>query len=234
MYLGGAGQRPHHPLGRLEEDMSRKRRRLIARLRSSIPRVRIKAMEQLDTFAFESRLVVDLLFEALEDPDGDVRTEATHVLGMANWPIYEAIPLLIRKLKDPDVRVRSHAAYGLGHLEADRIAAGGTAACNPVTIDALIEAISDRTIGYEAIESLRRIGVAANKAVPALLTALESNYCVIDAAEALGAMGRYARCAVGALCRLLKSSDFGERKAAAKGLAGIGPDAGEAVPALLD
>lgn len=204
--------------------MSRKRRRLIARLRSANPRVRVKAMGYLDRFAYDSRLVVQLLIEALGDADGDVRAEAAFALSTAPRPLCEAIAPLIRNLKDPDARARSTAADALGRVAAD----------SPAAIDALIEAISDRSITADVIESLGRIGAGAKKAVPALLKSLEDNVFVCEAAEALGAMGDAARRAVPALCRLLRSSDAAERNAAAKGLAGIGPGAREAVPALLE
>ncbi|MHC4251099.1 MAG: HEAT repeat domain-containing protein, partial [Planctomycetota bacterium] len=100
----------------------------------------------------------------------------------------------------------------------------------------------------KAFLSLRRLGPAANAAVPALIEALEDRDLNVRyptsrpsvrtsestaAAGALGRIGPDARDAVPALAQALKDTDIFLRANAAEALGKIGPAAREAVPALV-
>lgn len=139
-----------------------------------------------------------------------------------------------RRLGAPDLGQRREAAYQLG-----RIGPGAKEA-----LPALVKAVDDpdKQVWSLALTAIANLGPAALPALPDLLRALDGHsgraasdrerlpQLQIRVGYALSRLGAGAR---PALIEALHSPDAGVRQGAACGLGGMGPDAAEAVPALM-
>ena len=110
-------------------------------------------------------------------------------------------------------------------------------------LPALLEYLNDRDVNTRrrTVEALTAMGPAAEKAIPALIKALDGDSFVAHGAmEALGAMGSRAKPAVAPLVRNFEKTKPDDREASyhqtkiLTALEQIGPGAVEAVPRLLE
>ncbi len=117
--------------------------KLIARLQSSAPAIRVRAAGELGRLG--ERSAVPALIGALASPHKDLRREAAGALGALRDP--RAVPALIRALDDPAWNVRFYAASALGEINDARAAA------------ALLEALSDPewNVRDQAAWALRKV-----------------------------------------------------------------------------
>ena len=196
---------------------------------------------------------VPLLLEALNNSNEAVRAHAAEALGGVGDGGHVAIPKLIAALKhDEDAGVRAAAARALGEM------AGG----NAEAVSALIEALSDsdRNVRGAAVRALGRVGSKAKAAVAALVALLDKVECneaiyrtfgaigpdakaaipVLEAAlpadpiGAAKALGRIGPASVPTLIKGLKHDNAYVRSSSALALRYLGPDASDAVPALIE
>src|SRR5262249_13179187 len=134
----------------------------------------------------------------------------------------KAVDPLINKLTGKSVKVRGQAANDL-------------AALGEVAVPALVKVLKgkDENARGHACVALAKIGPAAKEAVPALVASLNEKKGSTVPANAALALGRIGKAAVGALAEALKSKEAHVREHAASALKDIGPDAREAIPALI-
>src|SRR5262249_19146795 len=135
---------------------------------------------------------------------------------------------LVAILKDKDEVARRSAAQKLGELGQE----GKSAA--PALADALTKD-KDAFVRRFAAQSLGQIGKeVSTQAVPALAKALKSNSHKEDMTAAIEAMEKRGAAGVPPLKDALKSSEATVQYQAAKAIGQIGPDAKDAVKALID
>jgi predicted Zn finger-like uncharacterized protein len=175
------------------------------------------------------RVVPTLLKVLLEDPDRDVRAKAAFALGVLEGKAKAAVPTLNAALKDTNPLLRLAAATALGKI--------GTPArvCYP-TLDQLAKEDKQPEVRKAASEAIKKIGPPTRTDVQTLLIpALKNPNPDYRAAAAvcLWMLFREARDAVLPLSEALADTDEQVRSHAAFALAAIGPDAEEAVPALV-
>ncbi len=161
-------------------------------------------------------ILVAELIKGLGDPDAEMRALAAQSLGILQSRAISAIPALIQALGENDPGVRASAAAALGkigrHSETQ----------TPELVPALILSLGDeRTeVRVATAQALGEIGPGAAQAVPALSRALDDQACVVRVLMRVSPMvGR----SIGPCVQIV----------AAEALGKIGPDAAEAVPALL-
>ena len=193
------------------------------------------------------------LLEALNGPDTAVRAQAAKALEGIGGAGQAAAAQLIGMLKHEAAAVRAAAARALGEMADD----------NPEVVSRLIETLSDDNLRVRmaAVRALGRVGSSAREAVPALIKLIDkvdsSEHFAIyrafggigpdagaaipvleaalssDVVEASKALSRIGRAAVPTLIKGLKSESADVRTWCAFALAGIGPDARDAVPTLI-
>ena len=187
------------------------------------------------------------LLDALADADCYIRRHAASAIGNLGPGAAAARPALLRALRDEDERVRGLAAGALA-----RLGPGGAAAL-PVLLEEL-QAERDGDRRAAAAEYLACVGPEGRDAVPGLTRALRDVDARVraEAAGAVWSIARRASAAVPVLAALLTGEhgflteffddweattswsprDGRVQARAAQLLAGIGPDAAAAVPAL--
>ncbi len=138
-----------------------------------------------------------------------------------------AVPMLARFLTDSSVALREAAARALG--ETGPYAKAGVAD--------LARALDDgkSRVRRAAAQALGRIGPESVPAIPALATAMKDPAASVrrEAAEALGEIDFQSDAASAALALGVDDPEFGVRLAAVNSLVRFGPEAADAVPALL-
>ena len=158
--------------------------------------------------------------KTLQDPDDNVRNNASYGLKQTSPEANAMVPKLIEKLKDGDRDVRWIAAKALGKI--------GPAAKDAVPT--LMKALKDQ---YEDVRFVSRgaLVTIGSAAVPALVTALKSKNEELrrQAAEILGNMGSKAISAKPALIEALEDQNGEVRSWALKALNRIGIDANDAM-----
>ncbi|NEQ66222.1 MAG: NACHT domain-containing protein [Symploca sp. SIO2D2] len=164
-----------------------------------------------------SESALQFLMQALQNEDGNVRSNAAEALGKIGTEA--AVPALIQALQDEDYFVHRKAAEALGKI--------GTEAAVPALIQALQD--EDNYLRIKATEALGKIGTKA--AIQALTQALQdkSDDVRIHAAEALGKIGIEA--AIKALVQALQHEKDGVRSKAVEALRKI--DTESAIQALV-
>ena len=193
---------------------------------------------------------IPALMRLLEDPIPQVRRSAARALPRVapdGDRARKALPVLLEALQDPDENVRFDTARMLGGL----LRSGDKEAVAP-----LGQALTDRSlrVRHEVVDLLGRIGPAAEETVPALVEMLEQQSLRPSVIEVLGRIGPRAKDAVPALVAALKegppvdikkhteiSPGFGKgvvhksvRMRAVIALGQIGPEAKDALPALIE
>src|SRR5262249_4217552 len=106
-------------------------------------------------------------------------------------------------------------------------------------VNALIAGLKDSDLFVRrfSAQALGAIGAGAEAAVPNLTAILKDSKEKKEVQEAAAlALGKIGASGVGALMATLKhhDTDMSVRRAAVLGLAGVGPDAKPAIPALID
>jgi HEAT repeat protein len=164
----------------------------------------------------------------LKCPDAASRALAAKVLGSIGPASPAVLPELLRLLKeDTDASVRTEAARALGKI-GER-----AAAASRVIVAVLGDPLSGDGLRSAAAWALARVAPQAPGTAAALGAAAKdrSGHVGVSAAEALWKTSREPRQAVVALISRL--GDPAYRHAAVQALYRIGPDAKEALPALL-
>ncbi|MHC4405315.1 MAG: M56 family metallopeptidase, partial [Planctomycetota bacterium] len=198
------------------------------------------------------------LVQQLEDEDLWVRLRAVQAIGGRNPTDTEPVPALIKAMNDESGRVRVAAARALlriGPVNEQVVLAFIRASRD--NWKGVIQATDDffHLVGSEhndlvpeltemlkdpkarvricAVTALGNMGPKAKSAVPALVDAMKDDETLCLAEDALEKMGPAAKAAVPGLTEILGGTDLGASHCAARVLAAIGPDAREAVPALI-
>lgn len=193
--------------------------RLAAGVSDPNVRVRLAAVEFLETLQESAKPAVPALANALADPNRFVRWAAARTLARVG-PVRTdlTVPNLARLLGDPDLDVAKQAA--------ETLAGYGGAAKD--ALQAMIHAtgVGDAEIRVAAISTLSALGPAvAAPSVPALIQALGYADARVRraAADTLARFGEVARSAVPALERALYDEDNDVRRAASDALLSILP-----------
>lgn len=206
---------------------------LLPALRKSIPsllkaledpdvRVRLAALDMLETLGTEAVSATPTLNKLLGDPNKFVRWSAARTLGKIGVsPVAgQTADGLIKLLKDSDLDLQLTASLALEKLGPAMRSA----------VPALVEALHapDANLRIAAMRALVGIGRDAEPALPEITAALADKDSRVrrTAAEALARFGPAARPAIGALSETLKDSDPDVRKAASDALLTIPTDAG--------
>jgi HEAT repeat protein len=132
------------------------------------PGMRAGAAAALGRIGENARTVVNVMIEALKDPDARVRAAAADGLGRVGDEARAAIPRLVPLLKDPDAGVRLAAAFALGRIGPD------AATAVPDLAQALA-ADADANVRKEAARAFALLGLDAKAAIPALAKALRED-----------------------------------------------------------
>ncbi len=186
------------------------------------PSERINATEALALLGLSAQEAGPTLLSALTDADGTLKRHIVRALPSIGADPAAAIPRLQQLLHEKSRELRVSATAALGDY-------GEQAA--PAAADlARLLADDDLLVQRDAAAALSRLGPQAASAVPQLIAALrdDDGAVTIEAAQALTAIGQPA---VPPLIALLKDPQY--RNLAAAVLGDIGPDAVDAVPAIL-
>jgi HEAT repeat protein len=177
-------------------------------LSSSTARTRAAATQAL---ARLKRL--DLADAAKFSMDSDPRVRAAAADGLRDHR-NEAVPRLADMLFDPELAVAVEAARALKSNRADP----------PIAIWKLTEAVPREHLSSAAGDALAAYGVAAQRAVPAVVKAKQE--------DALKHIGPPSELDIPQVCESLARGDDQSRTLAAKCLAWLGPSGKSAAPAL--
>jgi HEAT repeat protein len=193
---------------------------LVGRLQSPRLSERVDAAKALCEAGAAADRAVPALVAALRDEYFDVRENAAEALRRRGTA---SVPTLLEALKGDHFYLRHYAARTLARLGPEARAA----------VSALGQSLSDSAIEVreKSAEAIANIGEPA-PVLPQLLKALEDPYGAREhAARALALAGRTA---VPGLVKALESGPPHARDSAIQALGRIGPDAAEAMPAMLD
>jgi len=162
------------------------------------------------------------LLKALDSDDESARMAAIHALVQQGGKIEGAIPALIRQLGDDSALVRAHAARALGQI--------GPAAKSAAEPLAKLTFDKEATVRREAVKAYRSIRPGPEVSIPLFTKLLEEAEPEVRT-QAMRAMAEEGKAVVPALIQALGS----EKSAywACVVLSDIGPDAQQAVPALV-
>lgn len=192
--------------------------------------------------------VVPVLIKALRDDCPLVREAAAGALGIIGRGQEETVPALIKALRDDDRGVRYRAAWWLGEIGE------GAKAAAPALVRALKEARAVRRLlihqtdnpdwgdkyRYESIVcknciiALGKIGPASKEVLPALVKTFELEEADWETCGvATKALANIGKPSVPSLVEALRDGSSWVRWQVAVTLGQIGPEAEEAVPALV-
>lgn len=195
---------------------------LMAALKDDDGVVRLFAAETLrkiDASDKMARVLVPVYIDLSKGPKRGFRTESIRALGAIGPEAKDAMKTLRDALQDADPVIRSEAAETLGWIgQADA-----------AVIDDLTAALKDPRVRRAAAFSLGRLGPASAPAIPALLDAARAD---LSCGEALRQIG--AKSVPAIRDALLKDKDTARvRERLVEILAGFGPAAADAAPALI-
>jgi HEAT repeat protein len=174
--------------------------------------------------------VMAALSEALLDPeDLETRDRAAWALLLFGQDAEPVIPALIAALSDDSSPPR-RCGPPIGGLAAKALKNIG-----PPAVPALLRALRTSSVAdrKRVIDVFESMGPQARASVPALRDALQDEAVCVEAAFALWKIEPKNDATIPALIRCLRGQDLDNRREAAWMLSHIGPDAREAVPALL-
>jgi HEAT repeat protein len=204
-------------------------------------------------------LSAEVLAAGLAHPRADVRANSANGLAALN-PCPEALaPRLLALASDADPAVRAAVVRALSRLKAEGVVEAICAATRDADrkvrvqavyglrdfdagIPALIDALADRSVRFEALGTIRFHGAAAAPAIPTLIELLEAepSFSCSHAATVLGCIGKAASGAIPALRRAAELSvDVAQRSVIRTAAVQIAlhdehPDAPKLYPELLD
>lgn len=191
--------------------------------------VRVRAAEALARIDADNQAALPALTETLKDRDVRVRKAAADALGDLGTMSRPAVAALAGALKDPELKVRWAAAEALGQIGSQAEAG----------VPALVEALKDESLRGAAADALGAMGHAARPAVPALADVLKQSkgttrWTVALALARIGGPGSGVAAPV--IAEALKGHPDSNRACwnALLILEVMGPDAKDAVPALLE
>lgn len=152
------------------------------------------------------------LFAALRDRDPDVRGDAVSALGYVKPRPKEYLPALLRYIKDEDERVRGATTFQIGRIGPPAREA----------VPALLDILANDTpsLRQSAIQALRALKPDAKAVLPALTRAVQEPY-------------RGTKLSPADIAQFQAETRGGVDAEAAKAIGELGPDAAEAVPALV-
>lgn len=148
------------------------------------PAARAAAAAALAKAGDKIKTVLNVVVEALKDPDPVVRSAVADTLGRLGDEAKVAVPRLIPLLKDADAGTRLSAAFALGRVGPDAAAA-------VPDLSLVLATDADPTVRKEAARAFTFLALDAKGAVPALAKALredKSEEVRQQAALALGKM----------------------------------------------
>ncbi len=186
---------------------------LAAALSDPIVRVRLDALDALESSGLDLKPVAPALTVALQDPDRFVRWAAARTLGRIGAPAAApAVPGIAALLRDPDLDVRSASAQALeriGPAAKDAVPALGAAVHD-----------GDPEFRIAVMHALTGIGTDAVSVLPDVAGELSSPDVRVRlaAAETLGRFGPLAGGARDALRAAMNDPDAGVRRAAEEAL----------------
>jgi HEAT repeat protein len=181
--------------------------------------VRLQAVRALGALGFQDPAAIVPLGRALGDAEELVRAEAARVLGWLGPRAAEALRPLVRALRE-EGKVGAEAQGALARLGAPAVPALRALLRDP-----------DVPVRLAALGVLRRMGPAADAAVPDLIDCLDDEETALDALVALAWMGERA---VPALVAGLEARRPGPvRRKAMWGLCRLAPASRRAVPEML-
>jgi HEAT repeat protein len=221
-------------------------------------RERERRQKQMRTAFALSRIgaaAIPPLLESLASDDAWRRTGAVIALGGMQGAAREAVPALIKSLADGDETARNAAVEALSQigLEAKlallaaladgdaKRRAGAALALGPLgdVVAPLAQSLGKETdvaVRAALLTALGKSGGEPAQVVPLLAASVkDDNEAVSRAAiNALAGSRAFRRPAVAPLGALLKDANVLVRERAARALGRLGPDAAEALPALLE
>jgi HEAT repeat protein len=185
------------------------------------------AQYALDALATLGPKAVPRLIELLKHKD--LRVQVVYVLGQIGPGAAPAIDALAKLVNDPDVNLATEAVLAIGKIGPDA----------KVAVPALIKALEQENCpdAHAILYTLGRIGPNAAAAEPLVVRAMKSkdgSMAVVGAwaFTKIGPRTAKPAAAVPVLIACLSDSLPETRKAAAEGLASMGPAASDAAPAL--
>jgi len=190
--------------------------------------VRRRCIETLTAFN-PTEDVISALAAAAADPVKAVRKDAVSSLGNLGSDSKQALQPLMKALRDPDCEIRLSAVHAIDEIGA----------CDKRIIEALRGAFSDphALVRREAFRVVGRQGQRAKDELPSLSDAMANNTGSVRVEAAL-ALWRVARIksVVPSLVQILddRNAHSATRARAARALKSIGPDAKDAIPALVN
>ncbi len=207
------------PAATSKEDMSK----LLVSATTGGGEARYTAIDDIGERAAESNLIVPDLIENLDDSDPQVVWRSERALGDYGEEAVSAAPELRELLSNKDPVLQHHAAVALGRV-GDK---------SEETVDALVTAVgsSDARVSRAAVAALKNLKPGPVKVAQALKKAMTAQDNSV-AAQALEAIVELGPKAVPLINEALK--DPTTAYLAASAAEEIGPDAAEAVPALVD
>jgi HEAT repeat protein len=230
---------------------------LIEALREKDDRLRLQVVQALGRIGPEASPAVGTLLEAVKDTKpGGPRLAALQSLGEIGPKAGAAVPTLLAFVKDFDVLVRVGALRALGRIgpQNEEVGAAVVEALGdpvPSVRLAAVEAAGragprqsgnltkllkddDPNLRFQVASALSRFGPEAKGALPALQQAVEDEdrRVAVQVAEALWLIDRQ-KTGMAALMRGLVAKDVAVRLSALRVLGNMGPEARDAVPALL-
>lgn len=201
---------------------------------------------------------VQLLIPLLSSDDSGARAGAARALGGMGSQAREAIPALRENFGHNDIAVRQEVIDALSFIGPDAVAPvsealgwneplqrssaaltlaqlGQTARATEPSLTALLAKETDVGVRAAILTALPKVSADPVKTVPLLLAAVKDDSEVIRhaAINALGGTLALRKPAVAPLAALLKDGNPAVRQRAAHALGRLGPDAAEALPALL-
>ena len=165
---------------------------------------------------------VSPLVQRLSSSDAHMRSAVAYALGVIGEPAADAVAPLIERLSDEDTDVQLWAAYALGRIGA---------AAKP-GIPRLIELARESPTEMTFVRSLREIRpeLAHLEDLIQLMSVVTEEAQDLELCRAIAAIGPEA---TPMLSEALADERVSIRKGAALALRALGPDAEEAVPALI-
>jgi HEAT repeat protein len=189
--------------------------------------VRSSAAESLGLIGHNTMRAVNALIKAIDDVDELVRRSAAYALGQVDCGSVEATEALISALDDDHNYVRRSAINALGSIRANASQA----------VPAIVEALddSDADVRRAAVVSLGKFGADAASAVPKLKALLyEERNLYIPVNYALFMIGDRPDARLESMLEYLRSCNKNARYQVAFYIGEIGPQAKDAVPALIE